>query len=44
MDLAARSLALSPESVLEVACGTGVVTRDLAAALGALLDGVPSLG
>ena len=32
-DLAARALALDPGSVLEVACGTGVVTRALAAAL-----------
>ncbi len=32
-DLAARVLALEPASVLEVACGTGVVTRALSAAL-----------
>ena len=32
-DLAARAEALGPNSVLEVACGTGVVTRALAAAL-----------
>lgn len=32
-DLAARAKALGPASVLEVACGTGVVTRALAAAL-----------
>jgi len=32
-DLAARVLALGPTSVLEVACGTGVVTRALASAL-----------
>ncbi|MFH0943606.1 MAG: methyltransferase domain-containing protein [Planctomycetota bacterium] len=32
-DLAARAKALEPRSVLEVACGTGVVTRALAAAL-----------
>ena len=32
-DLAARAQALGPNSVLEVACGTGVVTRALAAAL-----------
>lgn len=32
-DLAARTLAHRPGSVLEVACGTGVVTRALAAAL-----------
>jgi len=32
-DLAARALALKPGAVLEVACGTGVVTRALAAAL-----------
>jgi ubiquinone/menaquinone biosynthesis C-methylase UbiE len=32
-DLATRARALGPTSVLEVACGTGVVTRALAAAL-----------
>ena len=32
-DLAARVAALGPASVLELACGTGVVTRRLAAAL-----------
>lgn len=32
-DLAARALAFKPSSVLEVACGTGVVTRALAATL-----------
>ncbi|MHC4846533.1 MAG: class I SAM-dependent methyltransferase [Planctomycetota bacterium] len=32
-DLAARARALQPSSVLEVACGTGVVTRALATAL-----------
>ncbi|MDA1196254.1 MAG: class I SAM-dependent methyltransferase [Planctomycetota bacterium] len=32
-DLAARVLALDPDRVLEVACGTGIVTRALAAAL-----------
>lgn len=32
-DLAARALALKPRAVLEVACGTGVVTRALAHAL-----------
>ncbi|MEO8501281.1 MAG: class I SAM-dependent methyltransferase, partial [Vicinamibacteria bacterium] len=32
-DLAARTMALRPRSVLEVACGTGVVTRALAEAL-----------
>ena len=32
-DLAERVLALDPSSVLEVACGTGVVTRALAAGL-----------
>ena len=32
-DLAARALALKPTCVLEVACGTGVVTRALAASL-----------
>ena len=32
-DLAARARALQPTSVLEVACGTGVVTRALAASL-----------
>jgi SAM-dependent methyltransferase len=32
-DLAARTQALQPASVLEVACGTGVVTRALAASL-----------
>ncbi|MFN0008790.1 MAG: class I SAM-dependent methyltransferase [Planctomycetota bacterium] len=32
-DLAARAQALRPASVLEVACGTGVVTRALAASL-----------
>ena len=32
-DLAARAQALGPNSVLEVACGTGVVTRALAAVL-----------
>jgi len=32
-DLAARALGLEPDSVLEVACGTGVVTRALASAL-----------
>ncbi len=32
-DLAARAKALEPTSVLEVACGTGVVTRALAASL-----------
>jgi SAM-dependent methyltransferase len=32
-DLAARAVALEPNNVLEVACGTGVVTRALAAAL-----------
>ena len=32
-DLAARARSLEPSSVLEVACGTGVVTRALAAAL-----------
>lgn len=32
-DLAARARALGPRAVLEVACGTGVVTRALAAAL-----------
>ena len=32
-DLAARAQALGPDSVLEVACGTGVATRALAAAL-----------
>jgi ubiquinone/menaquinone biosynthesis C-methylase UbiE len=32
-DLAARALALHPESVLEIACGTGVVTRALSIAL-----------
>lgn len=33
VDLATRTQALEPSSVLEVACGTGVVTRALAAAL-----------
>ena len=32
-DLATRALALQPDSVLEIACGTGVVTRALSAAL-----------
>jgi SAM-dependent methyltransferase len=32
-DLAARAMAIAPDSVLEVACGTGVVTRALASAL-----------
>jgi len=32
-DLAARAVALEPNNVLEVACGTGVVTRALAATL-----------
>ena len=32
-DLAARTRDLAPNTVLEVACGTGVVTRALAAAL-----------
>jgi SAM-dependent methyltransferase len=32
-DLAARTRALDPDSVLEIACGTGVVTRALASAL-----------
>lgn len=32
-DLAARTQACEPQTVLEVACGTGVVTRALAAAL-----------
>jgi SAM-dependent methyltransferase len=32
-DMAARTLALAPRSVLEVACGTGVVTRALASRL-----------
>jgi len=32
-DLAARTQALAPSAVLEVACGTGVVTRALASAL-----------
>jgi len=32
-DLAARARALQPKSVLEIACGTGVVTRALADAL-----------
>ena len=32
-DMAARAKDLQPQSVLEVACGTGVVTRALAAAL-----------
>ena len=32
-DLAARTRALRPDAVLEVACGTGVVTRALAASL-----------
>jgi ubiquinone/menaquinone biosynthesis C-methylase UbiE len=32
-DLAARTLALAPTAVLEVACGTGVATRALASAL-----------
>ncbi|MFT5290077.1 MAG: SAM-dependent methyltransferase [Planctomycetota bacterium] len=32
-DLAARTRALNPTSVLEVACGTGVVTRALASSL-----------
>jgi ubiquinone/menaquinone biosynthesis C-methylase UbiE len=34
-DLAARTQALHPASVLEIACGTGVVTRALAASLSA---------
>lgn len=33
IDLAARARALNPKSVLEVACGTGVVTRALASDL-----------
>lgn len=32
-DIASRARALQPQSLLEVACGTGVVTRALAAAL-----------
>ncbi len=32
-DMAARVTALQPSSVLEIAAGTGVVTRQLAAAL-----------
>lgn len=32
-DMAARVAALQPSSVLEIAAGTGVVTRQLAAAL-----------
>ncbi|MCP4201427.1 MAG: methyltransferase domain-containing protein [bacterium] len=32
-DLASRAQALEPASILEVACGTGVVTRSLSAAL-----------
>lgn len=37
-DLAARVQALEPHSVLEVACGTGVVTRALAVALPAACE------
>jgi ubiquinone/menaquinone biosynthesis C-methylase UbiE len=37
-DLAARAAALEPETVLEVACGTGVVTRALARALPAACE------
>ena len=41
-DLAARTLACEPIAVLEVACGTGVVTRALAAALQAECEIVAS--
>jgi ubiquinone/menaquinone biosynthesis C-methylase UbiE len=37
-DLAARTRALQPDAVLEVACGTGVVTRALASALPAACE------